>query len=146
MSPAVKEVENSTDPVLLEILKHLTESTGRKQIPTHLARLPTPWNPDGKLDAQRPRFSRNSFLNGHRLRERLNTDAEITKFNQLKPGHYNGGKWVVIGTVGDQEPSISLTIPNRTVEDRLNLREAAGRRGLEGILDLILEEQAQVKL
>ena len=130
----------------LETLTKRADAGPVPQISVTKYKAVTPWNPTGAR--YKVRLKRPTYLNKSRFRDILLSQVEIEKLNALKPGTYRGGKWVVIEANsvadGDNAPSIQLFLPNRTVEQRLELAQAG--RNLGELLDLILAEQNSPRL
>lgn len=143
-----------TDPntaVLAQMTQVLSRLAGKAeagptpQIPFSKAKFCTPWNPTGKK--YRVGLTRDTWMNGHQLREGRLSEEEITLLNQLKPGKYHNKQWTVIETdEGDGKHSIEIIIPNKTQEQRMALTIAHGGRGLVGICEKIIAEQNAIQL
>ena len=103
----------------------------------------TPWNPEGKK--VRATLRCRMTQNDTRIGESRLSEEEINLFNQLKPGKYQGGNWVVTATNKDGVETLNLYIPNKTMSDRYKMKGIAGTRGLAGILDVIIAEAASAK-
>jgi hypothetical protein len=97
----------------------------------------TPWNPTG--NKKRPKLKRTTYLSGARLRDALLSDREILLLNKLTAGKYHGGQWVVLEKDEAQGAEVSLFVPNKTQEQRIELKGAA--RNLEDLLTQIVNEQ-----
>lgn len=124
------------------------ESTGPiPQVPLARAKFETPWNPTGAR--YRVEFKRPTYINGHRLREIMHSEEEITLLNQLKAGRYGPGKrWVVLETDGDVNDGgatkLNIYWPNKTLQQRMDLKNYA--RNLTEMLQQMISEQKSVVL
>jgi hypothetical protein len=131
---------------MVEVLEGLARknATGPiPQIPINQYKAQTPWNPTGAR--KRATFNQPSYLNGHRLSNIMHSDEEITKFNQLKPGKYYNRKIVVWqADTSDGDNALHLQFSNKTSEQKFEMAQLTGQRGLAAILDVILAEQAAV--
>lgn len=107
-----------------------------RQMPLAKVRITPPWHPSG--DPNRPELARATYLNGHRMREAMLSNAEIELFNQLKPGKYHGRRWTVISKDDSEGAAIYVYLPNKEQSDRLALKEAG--KNLEALLRLMVEE------
>lgn len=154
VSPEALATAGNTDPAMTAILgqmtKVLTSLAGKSdvgptpQIPFAQAKFKTPWNPTGKK--YRVGLTRETYMNGHQLREGRLSEEEITLLNQLKAGKYYNKQWTVIETdEGDGKHTVEIIIPNRTQEQRMALTIAHGGRGLVGICEKILAEQNAIQ-
>lgn len=132
-----------------QALQMVTEVLGRlvdkneagpiPQIPVARAILPTPWHPSGSK--VRPELARTAYLNGHRLREIMMSDEEITLINGLRAGRYMNRKWTVVDTDGDgNAASIQIFLPNKTEAERLEQKSLA--RNFVEVLRMIHAEMA----
>lgn len=142
--------DSATTAILGQMTKVLTSLVGKSeagptpQIPFAQAKFKTPWNPTGKK--YRVGLTRETYMNGHQLREGRLSEEEITLLNQLKAGKYYNKQWTVIETdEGDGKHTVEIIIPNRTQEQRMALTIAHGGRGLVGICEKILAEQNAIQ-
>lgn len=107
---------------LLSILEKLSEKEDQgpiKQIPLPKAALRTPWNPSGRRIG-RPKLTRDTYMQGSKLREINMSDEEIELFNQIKAGRYLEGKVVVTEKHADKgKDEVELRMANKTIEDRI---------------------------
>lgn len=95
----------------------------------------SPWNPEGKRDHERPKLSRNTYMNGFQLHESRMTEEEIHLANQLKAGKYQNRKWAVITQDGEDGNAMFLYVPNKTLGQRMDMP-----RSFAEICRLILDE------
>lgn len=127
---------------ILERLATRTEAGPVPQISMARAKIKTPWNPSGSRS--RPKLSRPTYLNGHRLQEMLLSNEEIRLLNKLTAGKYQDRKWLVVEADTDRDGStVQVFLPNKTESDRLSLKGKA--RNLTEALTLILDEAAAAK-
>jgi hypothetical protein len=131
-----------------KFLEGQADSGPIRQIHISKAKIKTPWNPTGR--PYRVRLDRNTYMNGHQMREAMMTEEEISLFNQLKGGLYHNKRWMVqVREMGEEGSSseVLLWIPNKTQDDRVRLAKDCmhpsdpKRNGLLAILDRILDEQ-----
>lgn len=126
----------------IEMLAEKQDAGPVKQIPLPKAKIRTPWNPTGKKARDRAKFERQSYMNGHRLREGMHHEREIELFNQIRHGRYLNGKVTVLEISGGAEGSdrVDLYVKNKTIQDRLEMASFAP--SLEILLTNILAEQS----
>jgi hypothetical protein len=131
--------------LLTKLLDRQEKHTGpTPQIPFAQYKQKTTWNPTG--EKHRRALKRPTFLNGHRLREKMLSQTEIDLLNQVKPGSYNGRKWTVIeqSTSENGAGALKIFFPNKTPEQRMALLEEG--RSLVELLNKIIREQEAVVL
>ena len=139
-APVAPAVESQLNSRLVEAIEKLADAqtTGPiKQIPISKAIIRTPWNPSGSR--LRPKLSRHTFMNGFRMHEQTMKNDAIRLFNQLKPGKYNKGRWVVIAADEQEGTTINLYVQNKSFADRIQLKSDA--RNLVELLTKIVQEQ-----
>ena len=141
--PAAELSDSAAILGLTQTMNRMVESMDAnrvQQVPLAKARIPTPWNPEGKKNHERPRLTRTTYQNGGRVVAERLTEDEIKAFNKLKPGRYGPGRaWVVVKRADD---SIELRYPNKTIEERMELGKFAVG-GIIGILNLVNAEYAE---
>ncbi len=110
-----------------------------RQIPFSKVKINTPWHPSG--ERKRPKLSRPTFQNGKQVREMFLSNQEIEKFNALTPGHYCNRRVVVWSKdTSDGIASINIQFPHKTLTEKIEMQHLSGGRGIEGILDSVLNE------
>lgn len=132
-----KSLETANSEAILALSQTMTrlvdgmDNSRVQQIPISKARIPTPWNPEGKKNHERAKLTRNTYQNGARVVAERLTEEEIRAFNKLKPGRYGKDrKWVVVKRADD---SIELRYPNKTIEERMEL----GKVAVDGIISIL---------
>lgn len=128
----------TTADVLTSVVNRLDAQQPIK-IPIQNARIPSPWNPEGKKASERTRFKRPTFQNGRQLFESTLTEQEIDLFNRLKPGRYGPDRrFVVIVRANDR--AVQLRYPCKTLEERMENSAYAAGEGIAGILKKLVAE------
>jgi hypothetical protein len=135
-----KEVSVGTEALkdLTSAVKTLAETQALgKKTPLHQVKVVTPWDPTGVRKQPAKRLKAPAvFQNGARLNPIMLSNEEMDLINQLKPGRYAKRR---IEVVRRRDKSIDIRYPNRTIEQRLELKGVA--RNLTELLKVILIEQ-----
>ncbi len=89
---------------------------------------------------KRHKLTRQVFLSGVKVREKQLTDEQVLLLNRLKPGKYNGGRWVVLerGAAGLEGGALDIYVRNKSQEDRGQL--AIEAPSLDVLLTKIIAE------
>ena len=91
---------------VLEGLAAAQEDGPIRQVRQHAAKYRTAGNPTG---GPRPAMARDYRMQGSQLRPAMLSNEEIDLLNKLKPGRYNGGKWIVTEEVGGADkPKVTI--------------------------------------
>ena len=124
----------------IEMLAAKQDQGPIQQVPLPRAQLKTPWNPSGKRIG-RLKFSRDTWMNGNKLRDILHSEKEIALFNQIKAGRYLNGQVVVtekFSTEGRDE--VEIRVANKTTSDKI--AQAMFAPDVETMLGKMLAEYA----
>lgn len=109
-----------------------------QQIPLPKSELRTPWYKGPRQG--RPKFARNTFMNGNMLREIMHSNEEINLFNRVKAGRYCSGQVTVTEKFSSEgRDEVEIVVANKTRSDQIALAQLAPSSTV--LLNNILKEQ-----
>ena len=138
---AKQDVSTSDLAAVVGILaEEAQERRDSKQVPVSLAKLPTPFNPEGVAVRKVKLTWKYVTQNGARMNPELLRDREIELLNQVRPGTYHGKK---IQVLKRRDKSIDIRYANKSFEQRMDFKNYA--RDMTELLEKILTEQEAQK-